>query len=91
MQEDLGMVLNNEQLEQLFQAANRHPRMKQLYLHYLAGWKKNGGTVMVLFSSMGRYTKWGSWGLMEYHGQPITSAPKYQAVIQFLDKNPRWW
>jgi hypothetical protein len=40
---------------------------------------------------VGRYSKWGSWGLMEYHGQPVGEAPKYQAVLEFLEKNPIWW
>jgi hypothetical protein len=84
-----GGAENNKAMEELFHAANRHPRMKQLYLEYLAGWKKNGGTMMAIFSSMGRFSKWGSWGLMEYHGQPTADAPKYQAVIEFLEKNPK--
>jgi hypothetical protein len=86
-----GGAENNKAMEELFHAANRHPRMKQLYLEYLAGWKENGGTMMAVFSSMGRFSKWGSWGIMEYHGQPTAEAPKYQAVIEFLDKNPKWW
>ncbi|MDI6447740.1 hypothetical protein [Anaerobaca lacustris] len=86
-----GGAENNEKMMQLFHAANRHPRMKQLYLDYLAGWKQNGGTLMAIFSSMGTYSKWGSWGLLEYHGQPAAEAPKYQAVMQFLQDNPKWW
>jgi hypothetical protein len=64
--------------------------MKDLHLDYLAGWKQNGGTLAVMFSSMGTYSKWGSWGLMEHHGQPA-DAPKYQAVIEFLETNPKSW
>jgi len=86
-----GGAENNKAMEQLFHAANRHPRMKQLYLEYLAGWKQAGGTMMAIFSSTGRYSKWGSWGIMEYHGQPVAEAPKYQAIIEFLEKNPKWW
>jgi hypothetical protein len=86
-----GGAENNEKLTELFHTANRHPRMKQLYLDYLAGWKQSGGTLMAIFSSMGTYSKWGSWGLLEYHGQPPAEAPKYQAVLQFLDANPKWW
>ena len=82
---------NNQSMEQLFHAANRHPRMGQLYLDYLTGWKQAGGTMFVIFSSTGNYSKWGSWGLVEYHGQPESSAPKYQAVLEFIGKNPRWW
>lgn len=86
-----GGAENNKALEDLFHAANRSPRMKDLYLAYLAGWKANGGTLAMIFSSMGTYSKWGSWGLMEYHGQPATEAPKYLGVIEFLKNNPRWW
>jgi len=86
-----GGAENNQPMEDLFHAANRHPRMKDLYLDYLAGWKANGGTLAAIFSSTGTWSKWGSWGLMEHHGQPVAEAPKYQAVIEFLDQNPRWW
>lgn len=86
-----GGAENNEKLTELFHAANRHPRMRQLYLDYLAGWKHSGGTLMAVFSSMGTYSKWGSWGLLEYHGQSPAEAPKYQAVLEFLDVNPKWW
>ena len=54
----------------------------------LPGWKQNGGTLAMIFSSMGTWSKWGSWGLMEYHGQPASEAPKYQAVIEFLENKP---
>lgn len=86
-----GGAENNKVLEDLFHAANRHPRMRELYLDYLAGWRQNGGTMAAIFSSLGAGSKWGSWGLMEYHDQPAAEAPKYQAVIEFLDQNPRWW
>ncbi len=86
-----GGAENNQEMEKLFHAANRHPRMKQLYIDYLKGWKDSGGTLMAIFSSTGRFSKWGSWGIMEYHGQPTSEAPKYDAVIQFLRENPKWW
>ena len=86
-----GGTENNKPLEDLFHAANRHPRMKALYLDYLAGWKTNGGTLAVMFSSTSTWSKWGSWGLMEHHGQPPAEAPKYQAVIEFIENNLRWW
>lgn len=86
-----GGAENDKRLEDLFQTANRHSRMKSLYLDYLAGWRQNGGTMVAIFSSLRSSSKWGSWGLMEYDGQPSVEAPKYQAVIEFLDQNPRWW
>lgn len=86
-----GGAENNKTMEQLFHTANRHPRMKQIYLDYLMAWKDSGGTMMAIFSSVGKFSKWGSWGLMEYHNQPINEAPKYEAVLDFLQNNPRWW
>jgi len=82
---------NNKPLEDLFHAANRHPRMKDLYLDYLTGWRQSGGTLAMMFSSTSTWSKWGSWGLMEHHGQPSAEAPKYQAIIEFLENNPMWW
>ena len=71
-----GGAENSKVLEDLFHAANRHPRMKDLYLAYLSGWKANGGTLAMIFSSMGTYSKWGSWGLMEHHGPPARRHPQ---------------
>lgn len=82
---------NNKALEDLFHAANRHARIKDLYLEYLSGWKADGGTLAVMFSSTSTWSKWGSWGLMEHHGQAVAEVPKYQAVIEFVQTNPRWW
>ena len=50
----------------LFHDANRHPRMKELYLEDLKNWQEIGGSTFCVFSSMGLYTKWGSWGVMEW-------------------------
>ena len=83
-----GGAENNEQLTALFIAANRDPRMKQLYLEDLGGWKKAGGGLFTAFSSMGAYGKWGSWGILENRNQNPIRAPKYQAIIEFMGKTP---
>lgn len=79
-----GGVENNQTVTNLFQAANRHARMKQLYLDYLRRWDNLGGSMMAMFSSMGLYSKWGSWGLLEWQDQAIVAAPKYDAVLEFI-------
>ena len=65
----------------MFQAANRDPRMGELYLRHLAHWQASGGDLYVLFNSMGEYTKWGSWGLLEAEGVPNA---KWDAVQSLL-------
>lgn len=80
---------NNDALTKLFHAANRHPRMGEIYAKYLTGWKSAGGDLMCIFSSVGKYSKWGSWGLLEYCDQPSSEAPKYKAVIEWNRQNLR--
>jgi hypothetical protein len=79
-----GGAENNERLTQLFHSVNRHPGMKALYAQHLSDWKNAGGGVYALFSSMGRFSKWGSWGLVEYAGQPNSETPKLEAVREIL-------
>jgi hypothetical protein len=71
---------NNEPLTKLFHAANRHPGMEALYAQDLKQWYDLGGDVFAVFSSVGRYSKWGSWGLLERWDQPEADAPKVRAV-----------
>jgi hypothetical protein len=82
---------NHEGLMKILQAANRDPRMKELYLEDLASWKKAGGGLFTVFSSVNRPSKWGSWGLLEAESQDPATAPKYQAVVEFIRTTPRWW
>lgn len=78
-----GGAENNEKLQRLFHATNRDPRMKDLYLTHLKAWRDAGGDLYVAFSSMGEYSKWGSWGLFETEGQSPANAPKWEALRQF--------
>jgi hypothetical protein len=82
---------NNAELTALFLSFNRDPRIKQLYLDYLATWKQTGGELFVHYRDAGRYTKWGSWGALEYADQPRSAAPKYDALRTFIEQNPVWW
>ncbi|MFN7023143.1 MAG: hypothetical protein ACK4QP_01180 [Pseudorhizobium sp.] len=72
---------DNEQLTELFIAANRDPRMGQLYQRHLAIWHQEGGGLYALFASMGEPSKWGSWGLLEFEGD---RRPKWDAVQRLL-------
>lgn len=75
----------------LFFAANRDPRMGDLYTQFLHGWGQAGGKLMMLFSAP-RICQWyGCWGLKEHVRQPDEQAPKYAAVRDFMASNPQWW
>ncbi len=86
-----GGAENNERLTRLFQRANRSPLMRPVYAHYFDAWKAAGGKLFVYYAAPGKYTKWGSWGIAETLSQPRSQAPKLDAVLTFIEENPRWW
>ncbi|MFZ8853558.1 hypothetical protein [Fervidibacter sp.] len=77
----VGGAENNEKLTQLFIEANAHPRMGEIYRKYLRAWVEVGGDLFCHFSSVGRWTKWGSWGLLQFYDDPPT--PKFKAVMEW--------
>lgn len=82
---------NNAELTALFLTFNRDPRIKQLYLDYMSGWKQAGGELFVHYFDVGRFDKWGAWGALEYVDQPRSTAPKFDALQTFIEENPVWW
>jgi len=76
---------NNDSLTALFHAANRNPAMGELYEEYLTLWNEVGGGVFTVFTYVGGYSKWGSWGVLEYLTQPVDDAPKYRSLRAYLD------
>lgn len=77
-------VENNEKIDQLFRSANRDRRMAGLYRKHLNNWWAAGGQTYVLYNSMGSYSKWGSWGLLETESSAADS-PKWETVRTFLE------
>ena len=81
----VGSVVNNQAITDLFIAANRDPRMGEIYQDYLQEWFDRGGDLFVNFNDIGEPTKFGSWGALESVNQ--NSSPKYDAIIDFIE-NP---
>ncbi len=82
----VGEDANNETVTNKIIAANRDPRMKDLYLEMFAVWELNGGSLFTVFNNIAIPSKWGSWGILEYQNQPIEDAPKYDAIRQYIDQ-----
>lgn len=77
---------NNQELTALFQRANADPRMGRLYRQYSDAWDQVGGDLFCTFSSVGTWSKWGSWGLLQYYDDDPATAPKYQAVVDWAKR-----
>lgn len=74
---------NNQALTNLFIAANRDPRMGEIYKQYLNKWYQLGGGTFMNFSDIGLPSKWGSWGSLESVDQ--TGSPKYNALLDVIN------
>lgn len=61
----------------------RDPRMAKAYTRYLTRWQKEFGDQLILFADIAPVNQYGAWGLQEYIGQPLSEAPKAQAVELF--------
>jgi len=69
----------------LLYQANRDPRMGKLYSRYLDAWNDAGGKTFVHFSAPRIYSWYGSWGAKEYITQPRSEAPKYDALLKYIE------
>ncbi len=72
-------------------AANRHPAMKARYFDLLNAWKRAGGHEFVHFTFTSRMEKFGRFGALEAIDQPLSEAPKYDALVAFAKEHPVWW
>lgn len=70
-----------DRLSDRMHAANRHPRMGKMYAEYYDAWEHAGGELMTAFSSVGRYSKWGAWGLAEHYQDRPEDYPKLKATL----------
>ncbi len=77
---------NNDKLTVLLHAANAHPRMETIYDRHYDAWQKVGGDMFCYFSSTGRWSKWGSWGLLQFYDDDAAGSPKYRATMRWAKK-----
>ena len=75
---------SNTALTDLMQELSSRPEMQQWYFDYLTHWDQIGGEDFMFFESMGEKSVWGSWGLLEFEGQPLSETPKLQGILDYL-------
>jgi hypothetical protein len=77
---------NDPALTKLLHAANAHPRLAGIYSKYYAAWETSGGDLLCHFSSVGQWSKWGSWGLLQYADDDPRQSPKFTATMDWARK-----
>lgn len=63
----------------------RDPQFEDVYKYALNHWYEFGATTPVAFVYVGGWSKYGQWGHLEYQSQPTDSAPKFRALINWVD------
>ncbi len=72
----------------LFTTANRSPRMHDIVTEYYGQWAAAGGDTMNQFTDVGRWSKWGFWGTLEYVTEDAASAPRFKGLLDFITAHP---
>ncbi|GIL67805.1 hypothetical protein Vafri_21080 [Volvox africanus] len=67
--------------------ANRDPAMAGIYRTYMDALASINVSRFVHYSSIGTYSKYGSWGLMEAQDGDPMEAPKYQGLMSYLNSS----
>lgn len=83
----LGPWANDSGVNDLYNAANRDPRMGAVYRQWLQDWNAAGGRLLMHFVNCGAYTAGpsGRFGTLEYMEQPRAEAPKYDALQSWIE------
>jgi hypothetical protein len=85
-----GQNNDAEELATYLTAANRHVDMKAVYTDYINNWvsldQERTGP-MVMFSLCQTYSRFGSFGVLEYITQNREDSPKYDAIMEFVGGN----
>ena len=76
----VGGLENDKSLVDRMVAANRHPRMNDLYHQAQRMWVEHGGELAVYYNACQAPGKYGAWGLLEYQDQPLSAAPRWAAL-----------
>jgi len=78
---------NNPTLADKNLAANRHSRMYNLYGEWCNLWGDNGGGLLLHYSMIRNnpIKLFGAFGSLEYTEQPLTDAPKHQALLDLIN------
>ena len=70
-------------------AAQDHPKMYDLYQQNMFEFERAGGSANVMFNYVGRRDQWGSWGHLQYQDEPVSSAPKFKAMLDYPGSQKR--
>lgn len=60
--------------------------MGDIYQRYFVAWQENGGDLLCRFSSVNRWSQWGSWGLLQFADDDPRQLSKFLATVEWARK-----
>ncbi|MBF0240746.1 MAG: hypothetical protein HQM12_23860 [SAR324 cluster bacterium] len=88
---DVFSTANQNEIYNLFAEANHDARMGAAYLTNFSNWKNAGGSEFFHFTNIAYSSVHGMVGALEYQTQPRSEAPKFDAIMSFIEQNDCWW
>lgn len=79
-----GFVGNNVFQTNLQISMQSDPRMQKIYFDYLNLLKQNGVTQTMVYTSVGNWGKYGSWGHLRYSNVKPFDSRKYSGILDFI-------
>jgi len=73
------------ELDAVFNATDRDPRLGALYACYLKDWTEASGGLFMHLLDCRNYENSGNWGALQYITQSRAEAPKYDALQRFIE------
>ncbi len=80
-----GDDAKKDSIGELFDAANRDPRMGDIYLDFFAAVEFAGIDHFSHYTNTGAWTGFGRFGAREHLMQPRSEAPKYDAILTYAE------
>ncbi len=77
-----------EHANRVFNAANRDPRMGDMYARLLDTWRDRGGVLFNHYVNCRSYRPWQRYGALEHQRQPHNQSAKYWALRTFINNLP---
>ncbi|MBP9695123.1 MAG: fibronectin type III domain-containing protein [Candidatus Magasanikbacteria bacterium] len=86
-----GTNQNNANEVALYNNANRDARIGAVYTSLLNAWKQNGGHLFEHFVNTMQQSSGGVGRFGALESLLDSSSPKYDAIMNFIRQNPKWW
>jgi hypothetical protein len=83
-----GALFRDAELDALFDAVNRDPRMATVYRQYLDNWRARTDERFWHFVTVDRWSEFGRWGAREFETQPLADSPKTRALEIYIAERP---